>query len=106
MLRDFSSPSPPLFLGLVRGDQLPGSVQGLSNHQSLYFSCSPGTGKAQGSERVESGAARGPRTVPGELPFLGQWQEPAPLTAAEVPTLQCPGSGTCSGSPDMRCSPR
>lgn len=84
-------PSLSLFSGLSPDDQFPGFVAGLSNQQSPYcpekyrlraFSCCPGTGRAQGDERAQSGAARGPRTMPGELLFQWQCQEPSPLTAA------------------------
>lgn len=72
----------------VLDDQLPGSVAGLSNQQNSWClekkrlrssSCCPGTGRVQRAEHAESGAARGPRTVPEELLFQGQCREPSPL---------------------------
>lgn len=86
-LRGFTSPSPFLFLRLSSGVQLPGSSAELSDQRSPYcpekyrlsaLSCCLGTSRAQGARLAEPGAAR---TMPGELLFEGQCQEP-PLMAA------------------------
>lgn len=36
--------------------------------------------------------------MPGDLLVWGPCQEPSKQHTTEVPTLQCPGSGTCSGT--------